>query len=1527
MPLGTWLSRASQVAAPIVDAVRSAGSAPLTRRIYSQDDRTHLEVRGLHLPESADAVRDLRARLSTVHGVRAVEVNAVLGRVTVHHDPDSAGRGALSEVADEVERDHGLQGLSQAGAAHPGNADALLRDVGALGLSVLGLGYSAVAPLLPFQPGSPLVPAAVSLADSVPWLRAGAERALGRSTTDAALSVGGAVTQGLSQNPLAVFTDLSSRFCSAREAIARRQAWTHWESTTHPGSHESAAFTAQPRPNALPDGPVEHVANLSGTFALGGYGTVLAATRDQRRALATMLAAIPRPANSGREAFAAQLTTSLSTRGTVVLEPKSLRRLDRVDAVVLDAPALLTGRRVVDEVLPFDSDADSTRLFAHAAELVDPEHPKAHRRNGKWSCTPLNGNAASVPAHLHESMRAHRDRGAMLLLLNRHEEPAAVVTVIDELDPLAEALVDAAGAAGTVVLAGIGSRLDRRLSVDDVVHGGSRLTGSVRRLQEDGHVVALVSTRGHSALAAADVGLGLTEAEKPTPWGADLLCPNRTEAHAVLSAAAEARTASKHAAALSVGGTCLGVLFGAVGPSLGAPSRASLPGQAAALFAIGTGTLAGMQAGNRPAPAPRQRTPWHALPGKAVLGLLNSSVDGLTGAVAHRWQRSQPQQGGRDFGVAGATLEGLVNPMTPVLVTGAIVSAGLGSVVDAVLITGVLGISALIDGVQRVATDRELARLLDAGQLPAQVRRGGETITVPADRLVPGDVIELRSGDGVPADCRVLEAEYLEIDESSLTGESNLVVKTPEATTAAALGDRTGMLYQGTTVATGTATAVVVATGTATELGRTTQENGRAAGGSGGVEARLAELTRQILPLSIGAGGALLAVDLLRGIPFGQTVGRAVGLAVAAVPEGLPFVATLAELAAARRLSRRGVLVRSPATIEALGRVDALCFDKTGTLTQGRITLGQVSDGGHSSTPDRLDDAERAVVEVAVRANPQADDDQPLPHLTDRAVLAGALTAGIDPNGREILADLPFEPSRSFHATRTRGGDDVALHVKGAPEVVLNRCTRWRRTDGDRNFDATARAEVEQEIERLALLGYRLLAVAEKSTPDETGSELDESDVHGLDFVGLLGLADPVHPTAAAAVSRLQRAGVDVIMITGDHPSTAEAIAAELGMLGAKRVMHGTELDELDDEDLAAELPSISVFARVSPAQKARIVRLLRADGRTVAMTGDGANDVPAIKLAHVGIALGSRATPAARESADLVVADDRIETITDGIVEGRGMWASVHDALSMLLGGNLGEIGYAVGSGFFGGDAGLNARQLLVVNMLTDVLPAIAIAVRPPPHATPERLLAEGPDASLGTALTESVYLRAAATAGAAGLAWALAKPVSTPGQARTTGLVALVSAQLAQTLAVRGRTRLVLASGVVSLIVLFGVVQVPGLSRFFGSSPLLPHQWCIAVGSAIASTTAVVLWQRPPDTKTTGSPLALPAGETERPAELPAEAAGRREVGDAEDAGQGETEDVIEGAVLPPPPAAHRNGSARRAPAGSQPLVTTPG
>ncbi|HEX2299627.1 MAG TPA: cation-translocating P-type ATPase, partial [Pseudonocardiaceae bacterium] len=756
------------------------------------------------------------------------------------------------------------------------------------------------------------------------------------------------------------------------------------------------------------------------------------------------------------------------------------------------------------------------------------------------------------------------------------------------------------------------------------------------------------------------------------------------------------------------------------------------------------------------------------------------------------------------------------------------------------MIGGALVVSALLGGVQQVGAQRALRRLGQHTVLPVAVRRGAEVISVEPGELVAGDVVELAAGDAVPADCRLLVAEGLEVDESALTGESQLVEKTVAATPQPAIADRHCMIYQGTVIAAGSAVAVVVAAGADTEIGRTEQGTG-AQPPATGVQRRLQSLTKVTLRLSVAAGVLLLGSDLLRGHSAGQALGRAVSLAVAAVPEGLPFVATVAELAAARRLSARGALVRNSSTVEALGRVDTLCFDKTGTLTEGHIALRRISDGECDCLVTELDQRYRTVVAAALRATPQSNSNGALAHPTDRSIAEGAAELAVEPGegapGWARADELHFEPSRGYHAVLGRSAGAQLLSVKGAPEVVLERCTSWVRPGGiEREFDAAARQVVEAQAERLARKGYRLLAVAERAASDRR--DLDDERVGQLRLMGLLALADPVRPTAAEAVRQLHGAGVTVVMITGDHPRTAEAIAAELNVLGGRRVLSGPELDELGDEQLAEVLPEVAVFARVSPEQKARIVRGLQDGGRVVAVTGDGANDAPAIRRADVGIALGAGATPAAREAADLVITDGAIETITDALVEGRAMWASVREAVALLLGGNLGEIIFTVGAGLLGAGEALNARQLLLVNLLTDALPAMAIAVRPPVGRSAEALLVEGPDTSLGSALIRQVYLRAATTAGGAGLAWLAGRMLASPGQVSTVALVALVATQLGQTVAVRGRTPLVVGAGVGSLLALGAVVQTPGLSQLFGCRPLAPHSWAIALVCAVLST-----------------------------------------------------------------------------------------
>ncbi|MBV8994341.1 MAG: HAD-IC family P-type ATPase, partial [Pseudonocardiales bacterium] len=655
-----------------------------------------------------------------------------------------------------------------------------------------------------------------------------------------------------------------------------------------------------------------------------------------------------------------------------------------------------------------------------------------------------------------------------------------------------------------------------------------------------------------------------------------------------------------------------------------------------------------------------------------------------------------------------------------------------------------------------------------------------------------------------------------------------------------------------TSVAAGRGSAVVVATGASTEVGRSLAAT-RGAAPPTGVETRLAQITNFTLPIALGSAAGVLAAGVLWGRPLRESLGAGVGLAVASVPEGLPFLVNAAQLASARRLSEQCALVRNPRTIEALGRVDTLCFDKTGTLTEGRIRLAAVADTTATNPVpvDQLGATQRHVLAAGLRATPARRGGQPLAHLTDQAVATGADHLGVsredEAPGWRQLAVLPFEPSRSYHATLGAIDDTAArqqaalLSVKGAPETLLPRCARQRHHNQDIALDEPARARVHHHLERLTGQGYRVLAVAERR--DQARHRLDDSEVTELTLLGFLALSDPVRPAAAASITELRHAGVQIVMITGDHPGTAEAIAERLEVLNGGRIITGPELDALDDDALDQVLPKVTVVARGTPAHKVRVVQAFQRLHRTVAMTGDGANDAPAIRLADVGIALGRRATPAARAAADLVVTDDRLETIITALIEGRGMWASVRQALGILVGGNLGEIAFTVLGAALTGRSPLNARQLLLVNLLTDLAPAMAIALRPPdPDSTPD-LLAEGPEASLGTALTRDITNRAITTATAATAAWTGARLTGRATRARTIALAALVGTQLGQTLAIGGLSPAVLASSLGSAAALVGIIQTPGLSHFFGCTPLGPLGWTIATGAATTATATTVL------------------------------------------------------------------------------------
>jgi cation-transporting ATPase I len=639
--------------------------------------------------------------------------------------------------------------------------------------------------------------------------------------------------------------------------------------------------------------------------------------------------------------------------------------------------------------------------------------------------------------------------------------------------------------------------------------------------------------------------------------------------------------------------------------------------------------------------------------------------------------------------------------------------------------------------------------------------------------------------------------------------------------------------------------------------------------GSGGVQAQLRALTDKALPLTLAGGALVSALGMLRGQRMRAAVADGVAVAVAAVPEGLPLVATVAQLAAARRLSRRGVLVRSSRTIEALGRVDTMCFDKTGTLTHGVLRLVELADLTGSWTPDqaaRSRDARR-LLRAAARACPDPADG-PVVHATDRAVLDAAGEHHLEnTHAWDLMEEVPFESNRGYAAALGRSRQALRLVVKGAPEVLLPHCAHvLRAAAGDSQRDAMELSERDHEIalnvvNSLAAKGLRVLLVAAREFTD-TPEDL-EAAVDKLTLLGFIGLADAPRACTLPVIRELTANGISARMITGDHPVTARAIAAQLG-IGHEHVVTGAELDALDETSRTALINRATVFARLTPENKVRIIEALQRTGKVVAMTGDGSNDAAAIRRADVGIGVTAHGSAAARNAADLVLAQPDLTLLLDALVEGRMMWHRVRDAVAVLVGGNAGEVAFTVFGTALAGRAPLGTRQFLLVNLLTDMFPAMAVALahpRPGFAATAdpdtgagiaqraEQLgaeLATLPKPELGATLLRSIAIRGTATACGAGTAWLIGRASGTPRRAASMGLVALVGTQLGQTLLLGGRSPLVWVTVVASGAVLIGVVQTPGVSQFFGCTPLDPVAYLVVAASATAATVGSVLVPR---------------------------------------------------------------------------------
>ncbi|RSM76957.1 cation-transporting P-type ATPase [Kibdelosporangium aridum] len=1368
------------------------------RNVWSCPGRLHIEVHGVHGPGGAKVARRVEKRLAEQPGVIWAKVNAPSSRVIISVDR-AARQAELVKIVEkaEAEPDTEEERIAEDELHHPADGATGTRLLPTLAVDAFGLVLSVITKISPWAPLPAEVAGLLSAIDMHPRLRDRLARYMhGNERADTATSMAAAVVHGLAARTESTMLDAAQRVQQWQEAKAHKDAWCKAEGELIKGPEDAAAdpvVTERPRP--LPDGPIERYAHRA-LVAGGVAGAVALPFAGPRRAMGLALASLPKAAGMGQTAFAAHLGRMLARRGTLVMDRSALRLIDDVDVLVLDAVALSSDRWLLSDLVPLPGN-EPTDLVEHAFELFDPTDPLTVRQNEDWSLGPVD----ELPIEGRKGARERRkleDRGAQAVLgLVRGDHLEAVLAVSKEVSPAVHAITAAARETGL-----------------RLVTATENLIGTIRQLQGEDHVVMTVSG-DRKALGTADIGVGVHEDDDPPPWGAHLLVGNDSDVIVLLIEAIQAaRLVNRDGIRFAQAASGIAAV-GALNTRQASPAETSLRavnGGAALAFIDGIWRARQLRGKSQ---APDFTQPWHLMPVDMVLEMVRSGSDGLTpDEVKRRRRGSSSQNGTPETGLGSAFLAELANPLTPVLAGGAALSAAVGSPADAALVAGITSVSALIGAVQQVRTERSLAELLSRSAVTTTVLRDNQSVVINADELVSGDVVTLEAGDVVPADCRLMEASGLEVDESSLTGESLPVTKDP-APVVAELAERTSMLYEGTTIAAGRAKAVVVAVGEATEVGRSMAAAHKNTPVTG-VEARLAELTRHALPVAIGSAAAVSGAGLLHGVPMRESLGAAVNLAVASVPEGLPFLVSAAQLAAARRLADKNALVRNPRTIEALGRVDVLCFDKTGTLTEGKLSVGQV---------DSLDNSPDHVLTAALRATPQADNPKDLAHHTDRAVLEGAREAQVEINGWKMVSALQFEPSRGYHATVGKSGGQLVLSVKGAPETILPRCRNRRG--------------MLKRAEKLAAAGHRVLAVAERPIDEK---EVTDESVRDLKLLGFVALSDPVRDSAPPAAAQLRDAGVQIVMITGDHPATGEAIASKVNgsTNGESTVVTGSEIDDLGDEQLAELLPRVDVIARCSPGQKVRIIEAYRKMGRIVAMTGDGANDAPAIRLADVGIALGRRGTPAARAAADLVVTDDRLETIIAALIEGRAMWASVREALGILLGGNAGEIAFSVLGSLITGRSPLGARQLLLVNLLTDLAPALAIALsRPDSEAVPD-LLREGPSASLGAALGRDITSRAVTTTLGASAAWTAARFTGRSRRASTVALAALVATQLGQTIVTGGTDRTVLAAGLGSAAILGGVIQTPGVSQFFGCTPLGPIGWGIALSSAAAANLA---------------------------------------------------------------------------------------
>lgn len=668
-------------------------------------------------------------------------------------------------------------------------------------------------------------------------------------------------------------------------------------------------------------------------------------------------------------------------------------------------------------------------------------------------------------------------------------------------------------------------------------------------------------------------------------------------------------------------------------------------------------------------------------------------------------------------------LEQFKDLLIAILVVAGVISAISGQMESTLVIFAVIILNAVLGTVQYLKAEKTLEGLKQLSAPVAKVMRDGIRQEIPSEELVPGDILVLEAGDLVTADARIMENYSLKVNESSLTGESEPVEKSADALKEeqVALGDRKNMVFSGSLVTYGRAVAVVTGTGMDTELGKIASLLNQTAQRKTPLQVSMDKFSQKLAIIIIGICVLVFGLSLYNQMPMIDALLFAVALAVAAIPEALSSIITIVLAIGTGKMAQENAVIKDLKAVESLGCVSVICSDKTGTLTQNRMEVQEMYAGGgffRQETLDLNNYAQYMLLKEAILVNDaQVVEGKELGDPTETALVTMAAKFGIDAvsyrSQHPRIAEIAFDSDRKLMSTVHRMESENILCTKGAVDVILDRVTNILTDNGVVPITAADIAKINQANQSLSEKGLRVLCIAMRSIGEKT--EISHSDEQDYTFVGLISMMDPPRPEAVQAVADAKRGGIKTVMITGDHKITAAAIAAQIGIMEEGDIaVEGTELDAMSDEELAEKLERIRVYARVSPEHKIRIVRMWQEKGNIVSMTGDGVNDAPALKRADIGVAMGITGTEVAKDAASMILTDDNFATIVKAVINGRGVYANIKNAIGFLLSGNTAGILAVLLTSLLGLPVPFMAVHLLFINLLTDSLPAIAIGMEP---------------------------------------------------------------------------------------------------------------------------------------------------------------------------------------------------------------------